>query len=331
MTTTVNELPTTSATPTVGGLHHVTAITASAQANADFYTQVLGLRMVKVTINYDDPGTYHLYYGDGLGRPGTIMTFFAWPGGRAGRPGTGQVSETAFAIPAGSAGYWRDRLTQLGVKQVAETMRFGVPVVTLVDPDGMAIGLVETVVSATYYWPHGAVPADKAIHGFYGVTLAETAAESPARVLVDRFGYRETGRENNRVRYELAGATIAGIVDVVVLSQRVLPGMGAGQVHHVAFATPDDAQQAVWLETLRRDGYNVSPVMDRNYFHSIYFREPGGVLFEIATAGPGMTWNETAEELGSHLMLPPWLEEARGEIVRVLPALKLAPKYELKG
>jgi glyoxalase family protein len=332
MTTTVlNAAHERVARPTVGGLHHVTAITGDAQANADFYTLALGLRMVKVTINYDDPGSYHLYYGDGLGRPGTILTFFVWPGARRGRAGTGQVSETAFAIPAGAAGYWRERLTGLGVREVAETVRFGVPAVTLVDPDGMALALVESSVDATYYWAHGAVPAEKAIHGFYGVTLAETSAALPAAVLVERFGYRETARQNNRVRYALEGAAVAGVVDVVVLGERSLPAMGAGQVHHVAFATPDDGQQAVWLEQLRKGGFNVSPVMDRNYFHSIYFREPGGTLFEIATAGPGMTFNESAGELGSHLMLPPWLEGSREEVVKVLPALKLAPRVEMES
>ena len=316
------------ATPAVRGLHHVTAITGDAQRNVDFYTQTLGLRLVKVTINYDDPGTYHLYYGDGLGRPGTLMTFFVWPGGRGGRVGTGQVSETAFAIPVGAASYWAERLTRLGVRQVERKTRLGAAAVTFDDPDGLPLAVVESPTDATHFWVNGEVPAEIAIHAFHSVTLAETAAELPAQVLAERFGYRETARENNRVRFELAGAAVAGIVDVVVMGQRALPAMGAGQVHHVAFATGSDAEQAAWLDLLRRGGVNVSPVMDRNYFHSIYFREPGGVLFEIATAGPGMTFNESVEELGTKLVLPPWLEESRGEIEKVLPAVRLARRYE---
>jgi glyoxalase family protein len=314
----------TATTPAILGLHHVTAITEDAQTNIDFYTGVLGLRMVKVTINYDDPGTYHLYYGDGLGRPGTIMTFFAWPGGRRGVSGTGQVSETAFAVPVGSLDYWATRLAERGVAGVSRATRFGQAVLTFVDPDGLQLALVESPVEAAHYWDRGGVPADRAIHGFHSVTLVETDGALPASVLVDRFGYREVGREGNRARYALPGDGAARLVDVVTVSQRAYPGVGTGQVHHVAFRTPDDAAQARWLELLRGERRNVSPVMDRDYFHSIYFREPGGVLFEIATDNPGFTKNEAPEALGTRVMLPGWLEPARADVERVLPKIRLA-------
>jgi glyoxalase family protein len=322
-------MTTTTHTPgTVAGIHHVTAITGDAQRNADFYTRTLGLRMTKVTINYDDPGSYHLYYGDGLGRPGTAMTFFAWPGGRRGAAGVGQVSETAFAIPTGAAAWWKDRLAGLGVAADLGT-RFGAAVVTFADPDGLALALVETGdASDVHLWPQGDIPADKAIRGFYGVTLTEQMETAPAGVLVNRFGYREVGREGTRVRYEAApadGTGVARVVDVVIETAWRAPRVGTGQVHHVAFRTPTDEQQAAWLKLLQEDGRNVSPVMDRDYFHSIYFREPGGTLFEMATDGPGFTVNESAEALGTHVMLPAWLEPQRAAVEALLPPLKLAP------
>lgn len=314
----------------IAGIHHVTAITGDAQRTIDFYTRTLGLRLVKVTINYDDPGTFHLYYGDGLGRPGTIMTHFAWPGATPGIAGKGLVTETAFGIPKGAAGYWTARLAANGVAGVEQGVRFGQAVVTFRDPDGMGLALVEAGerLPGEHFWVHGDVPAEVAIHGFQGVTLAETSELGPAEVLVKRFGYREAGREGARVRYEAAGAGIARVVDVVVVHAAGRPRMGAGQVHHVAFRTPTDEEQGEWLRVLREDGHNVSPVMDRDYFHSIYFREPGGVLFEIATDGPGMTVNEKVEELGTHILLPAWLEPRRAEVEAVLPAITLARRVE---
>ncbi len=309
--------------PTVGGLHHVTAITADAQRNIDFYTGALGLRLVKVTVNYDDPSSYHLYYGDGLGRPGTVMTFFAWPHGRPGRTGVGQVSETALGIPVGGRNYWQQRLAGAGATEIEQSSRFDSPILTFRDPDGLALSLVETPDLADLHrWHHSEVPAEWAIRGFHSVALLENDNADPAAILVDRFGYHQAAIDGARVRYVLGQTGVARTVDVVVTDAQTLPATGAGQVHHVAFRTPDDEQQQHWLELLLKEGRRVSPVMNRDYFHSIYFREPGGVLFEIATEGPGFTLNEPAEALGTHLMLPQGLESQRSAIEASVPAIR---------
>jgi glyoxalase family protein len=311
----------------IAGLHHVTAITADVQKNADFYTGILGLRMVKVTINYDEPTTYHTYFGDTLGRPGTAMTIFGWPG-RRGTRGTGQATETAFSIPTGAASWWYNHLGASLVPGLQRTTRFGAPTLTFEDPDGLPLALVETPdASDLHLHPDARFPAEVAIRGFHSVTLTETVETAPASVLVKLFGYRETGRENNRIRYEAQTdprASTGRVVDVLLQPELGPARGGTGTVHHVAFRTPDDAQQAAWLDTLRRAHLQVSPVMDRDYFHSIYFREPGNVLFEIATDGPGFTLNEPAEALGARIQLPAWLEPHRAEIERGLQPLRLA-------
>jgi glyoxalase family protein len=312
--------------PPIAGLHHVTAITADAQQNVDFYTKTLGLRMVKVTINYDDPDSYHLYYGDGLGRPGTLMTFFAWPMAPRAATGIGHVTETAFAVPEGSVDFWHERLAAANVADVQRVERFGAKGVTFRDVDSMQLSLIETPLATgdTHLWQHGEVAPSYAIRGFHGVTLTEAAEAPPRSVVVDRFGYREVGKEGARIRYEANSDAIARFIDVLVVPNAPRSRMAAGQVHHVAFRTPTDEQQKQWLDTLRAEGHNVSPVMDRDYFHSIYFREPGGVLFEIATDTPGMTINESAEELGTRVQLPPWLEPQRAEVEAALPKITLA-------
>jgi glyoxalase family protein len=320
-------------TPTlqIAGLHHVTAITADAQQNVDFYTKTLGLRMVKVTINYDDPGTYHLYYGDGLGRPGTLMTFFAWPNAPHAAAGIGHVTETAFAIPQGSLDFWRHRLTAANVADIQEVQRFDARGLTFRDPDSLQLSIMETPLAAgdTHLWHNGPIGSAYAIRGFHGVTLTQ-AAEAPSRsVIVDRFGYRPVAQDGPRIRYQAAGDAIARTLDVLVVPNAPRSRLAAGQVHHVAFRTPTDAQQHDWLDTLRTDGHNVSPIMDRDYFHSIYFREPGGVLFEIATDTPGMTINEPAAALGSRIQLPAWLEPQRAEIEAALPKITLASVAEV--
>lgn len=319
---------TTTATTTlpIAGLHHVTAITSDVQANADFYTGVLGLRMVKVTINYDEPTTYHTYFGDTLGRPGTAMTFFGWPG-RRGTRGTGQATETAFTIPTGAAEWWYNHLGARRVPGLQRTTRFGAATLTFEDPDGLPLALVETPDARDLHLhPDARFPADVAIRGFHSVTLTETVETAPASVLVKLFGYREAGREGSRIRYEAQGdERAAGRVVDVLLQPELGPARGGvGTVHHVAFRTPDDGQQAAWLDRLRRAHLHVSPVMDRDYFHSIYFREPGNVLFEIATDGPGFTLNEPAEALGTKVQLPAWLEPHRAEVERGLQPLRLA-------
>jgi len=301
----------------IQGLHHVTAITNDAQKNLDFYTHTLGLRLVKLTVNYDDPTTYHLYYGDAAGSPGTIMTFFAWPG-RRGTAGTGQVAETAFSVPENAVEWWQKRVAGEVVS------RFGQKTLLVRDPDGLPLALVETPGAADHYsWQNTDVPLEYAIRGFHSVTLAETDESLPSSILAAHFNYRQTARERNRVRYEAQGDH-ARIVDVLT-EPRTPPRIGAGQVHHVAFRTPTDGEQAAWRAQLLAQGHQVSPVMNRDYFHSIYFREPGGTLFELATDGPGMTLNEPADSLGTRLMLPAWLEEQRALIESPLPPLKLRP------
>ena len=291
--------------PTLPGLHHVTAITGHAQKNHDFYTDTLGLRMVKLTVNFDDPASYHLYYGDAVGSPGTIMTFFASESSFPGRIGAGQATVTSFAVPTGSLGYWKGRLENAGfpVKQLEV---WGRPRLEFLDPDGLRLAMVEEG------------DGDTAIRGFAGVTLAQSNPAASHSLLTQTMGFRleEESAERKLYRSETSWLEL--------LSDKGAPGrMGAGTVHHIAWRTPDDANQALWLETLENQGYRVSPIMDRNYFHSIYFREPGGVLFEIATDPPGFTVDQPLEELGKKLVLPAWLEPHREKIQRFLPKLKL--------
>lgn len=309
----------------IAGIHHVTAITADAQKNIDFYCGVLGLRLVKRTVNFDDPGSYHLYCGDALGNPGTIVTFFAWPDAHRGRIGPPQVTATAFAVPAGAMEYWAERLGQHGVAVGPVEERLGERVLSFADPDGLRLELVATAEAAGRAGGAGGpVPPQQAIRGFRGVTLAEEGYEHTARLLTEVMGFRAAGSEGNRFRYRAAGDDgLAGTVDLLCVPDARRGSMGAGVVHHVAFRTPDDEQQGAWWQTLIARGYNVSPVMDRQYFRSIYYREPGGVLFEIATDPPGFTADEQPEELGMRLMLPPWLEPHRSQIERSLPPVRV--------
>jgi catechol 2,3-dioxygenase-like lactoylglutathione lyase family enzyme len=309
--------------PTLPGLHHVTAITAVPQENVDFYCGVLGLRLVKLTVNFDDPGSYHLYYGDERGSPGTIMTFFAWPGAPRGRVGPPQLTATAFAVPADALDYWAARLHEHLVAAQPRQARFDEPVLSFADPDGLRLEIVGTAAPGGHVPAAGPVPAAHAIRGFHGVTLSEEGYEQTARLLTHELGFRADGDEGNRFRYRTGGGEFATVVDLLCVPDARRGSMGAGVVHHVAFRTPDDEQQEAWRARIARLDYNISPVMDRTYFHSIYFREPGGVLFEIATDPPGFTVDEAAAALGTRLRLPPWLEPHRPELERVLPPLRL--------
>jgi len=311
-------------TTPITGLHHVTAITADAQKNIDFYCGVLGLRLVKLTVNFDDPGSYHLYYGDELGRPGSIMTFFAWAGAFRGKVGPPQVTATAFAVPAGAMDFWTARLKEKGVATQPLATRFGEPVLSFADPDGMPVEIIGCVDPKGTPWPGGPVAAQHAITGFHGVTISEEGYENTARLLTDVMGFKAAGNEQNRFRYRAgSGDGFASVVDLVCVPDARHGSMGAGVVHHVAYRAGDDAVQLAWREEIAGKGFNISPVMDRTYFHSIYYREPGGVLFEIATDAPGFTADEPPAQLGSKLMLPPWLEPHRAEIERAVPKVKL--------
>lgn len=309
--------------PTVTGLHHITAIASDPRRNLDFYTRVLGLRFVKKSVNQDDPGTYHLYYGDYHASPGTILTFFPWAGLRRGRPGTGQAYATAFSVPAGSLPWWKERLLKLGVEIESIESRFGDEVLPVLDPDGMRLELVATTENDPRPpAPSEDVPPAYAIRGFHSSTLALTSAEATAGVLLKPMGYRLHRQEGHRARYTVAAGGPGTYVDL--LTDPKLPrGLnGAGTVHHVAFRSPNAESELAAREALLARGLQVSPVIDRAYFKSIYYREPAGVLFEIATDDPGFAVDEPLESLGTILGLPPRLEPYRAEIEAALPPLK---------
>jgi glyoxalase family protein len=312
----------------IPGLHHVTAIAKDPQRNLDFYVGLLGLRFVKRTVNFDDPGSYHFYFGDNRGTPGTILTFFPWPGARRGIRGTGQVEATAFAIPPDSIGFWLDRLKQHHVTAEKTSTPFGEEVIRLLDPDGL---MIELIASSSHGkvepWPDSPVSAEHAVHGFHSVSAALEGYERTARLLTETFGYRLIDESENRFRFASADDSASGrIIDLLCQPDTAMGRVAAGSVHHIAFRAKDDAEQLRWREHLVDLGYNVTPVMDRDYFHSIYFREPGGVLFEIATDPPGFTLDEKLEELGTHLRLPRWLESARSQIEQILPPIQVPTK-----
>ena len=311
----------------IPGLHHVTAIASDPQRNLDFYVGLLGLRFVKRTVNFDDPGSYHFYFGDNRGTPGTILTFFPWPGARRGFRGTGQIETTAFAISPESVSYWLDRFKEHHVT-AEKIFRFGEEGIRFIDPDGLLLELIASSCLARMEpWPDSPVPAEHAVRGFHSVSAALEGYERTARLLTESFGYRLIDESGNRFRFASPDDSAPGrIVDLLCLPDTGRGRVADGSVHHIAFRAKDDAEQLQWREHLVDLGYNVTPVMDRVYFHSIYFREPGGVLFEIATEPPGFTLDEKVEELGPHLRLPPWMESARSQIQQILPSIQLPRK-----
>ncbi|GJE27150.1 ring-cleaving dioxygenase [Methylobacterium organophilum] len=304
------------------GLHHVTAFSGPVRRNLDFYTRVLGLRLVKKTVNFDDPGTYHLYYGDADGTPGSILTFFPIEHAAPGRAGIGETQETGFRVPRAAIGWWAHRFTETGVAFEPPVHVFGDTVLRFRDPDGMMLALVGTDDTGTEAagapWD-GGIPAEHAIRGFHGVTLLLKEAAPTAAILTDVLGFAETGREGSLIRLS-SGAATGGVVTLRAVGG-FLPGRpGAGSVHHIAFRAADDAEQEAMAERLRSvHGLAVTEQRDRNYFRSVYFREPGGVLFEIATDRPGFAVDEPAESLGTALKLPAFLEPHRDQIEQVLP------------
>jgi glyoxalase family protein len=309
---------------TLAGFHHLTAIVGDPQQNIDFYTRILGQRLVKQTVNFDDPGTYHLYYGDAVGTPGTIMTFFPWPGAPKGRRGTGQIVDVAFSIPANALDYWAERLTSYGVAITGPTTRFNEQVISFLDPHGLALELVAHQDAQPHAaWKQGPVPEEYAIRGFYNITLAETHQERTARMLTDMLGFRLLQQEGNRFRYDVGAGGPGARIDILSQPDQPRGRIAVGTVHHVAWRTSDDEHQLQWRQHLLSYGNNVTPVQDRNYFHSIYFHEPGGVLFEIATDPPGFAIDEPVERLGTHLKLPPTLEAQRSELEKVLPPIRV--------
>ncbi|MBI5576457.1 MAG: ring-cleaving dioxygenase [Deltaproteobacteria bacterium] len=309
---------------TISGIHHVTAIAGDPQRNLDFYTGILGLRLVKLTVNYDDPSTYHFYFGDGEGRPGTILTFFPWPGAPRGRRGTGQATAVAFSIPRNAAGFWIERLKASGIDATAPHRRFDEEVIPFADPDGLQLELVaHASAESRDPWSDGPVSAAHAIRGFFGVTLLEEGYERTAELHANTFGFTPSHEEGNRFRYESGGGAPGAVVDLLCLHSAPSGQVAVGTVHHVAFRTAGPKEQAAWRSKLVDLGYNVSPVIDRVYFRSIYFREPGGVLYEIATDSPGFTVDEPPDHLGSRLLLPPGLEPRRSSLEEILPPVRI--------
>ncbi|WP_104990215.1 VOC family protein [Deinococcus sp. NW-56] len=319
--TTFSPIPGTSP---VQGLHHVTVMASDPQRNIDFYSQTLGQRLVKVTVNFDDPGTYHLYYGDLTGQPGTIMTHFPWPGAKKGVRGNGEVVATAYSAPRGSEGYWETRLREQGFAPT-RSERFGQPVLTVEDPDGTWVELVFEDGGAVQPWPASPVPAEHELRGFHSVTAWVRDTGAVRELLVGHLGFTEAGSEadpeGTRTRFRGSGDGVGLYVDVVERPGKPRGTFGAGSIHHVALRTRDDAEQEAYLTGLTEVGYRPTPVQDRQYFHSIYFREPNGVLFEIATDAPGFPDDEPVEELGKHLKLPAWYEDRRATIEAHVPKI----------
>lgn len=303
------------------GLHHVTSIASDPQQNVDFYTDVLGLRLVKKTVNFDDKHTYHLYYGDESGQPGTILTFFPFNGAQQGRVGRGQTGATAFVIPEDSVNYWVDRLESKNVDVDTPRTRFDETVVPFRDHDGQSLELV-TGTTDIEPWADGPVPVENAIRGFHGVTLDSLDPDSTVTVL-ETLGYERIAQDGDRTRYRTDGNR-AAFVDVRDQPDSPRGQQGVGTVHHIAFRTADEQTQAEWREPLSDIGLRVTPQKDRQYFKSIYFREPGGILFEIATDEPGFTRDESLTELGTELQLPPWLESDRDALEQRLPEIEAA-------
>jgi glyoxalase family protein len=304
------------------GLHHITAIAGNAKRNHDFYTKVLGLRLVKKTVNFDDPGTYHFYYGDEVGSAGTILTFFPWEGTAQGRTGTGLATDIGYSVPKGSLDFWADRFTEFKVKQGNKDEKFGELYLPFQDPDGLKINLIESKIEDTRKpWEIADVKADVATKGFHSIVLTLKNIKPTAEILTDIFGYKLLEQEGNRYRFITDAVENAAIVDLIESPNEERGYNAGGTNHHVAFRVKDDQVLMEFREKIARKGLNITPKIDRDYFFSLYFREPGGVLFELASENPGFAIDETVENLGSSLQLPKQYESSRAEIEKVLPKL----------
>lgn len=312
------------------GIHHVTALASNPQRALDFYTGVLGLRFVKRTVNFDDPGTYHFYFGDEIGTPGSILTFFPWPGAPRGRQGPGQVAVTSFAVGPGSIGFWIQRLIHHALPYQGPATR-GPPgaeaerVLSFKDPDGLLLEIVghASAESRPHWADAPGVPGEHALHGFHAVTLWVEDGQATERMLVDTLGFHPVREDDTTRRFALGERGASRLVDVRSTGAFLRGLESAGTVHHVAWAVADDADQLAVRERVRAAGLRPTEVIDRTYFRSVYFREPGGVLFELATNGPGFAVDEPAERLGEALMLPPRYQSRRAEIEAALPPIHL--------
>jgi glyoxalase family protein len=302
------------------GIHHITAFVRDAQQTVDFYAGVLGLRLIKKTINFDAPEVYHLYFGNELGNPGTIITFFPYAGSRKGRIGGGQVGYTTYVVPTGTLDYWEARLKSFQVS-VTKTERFGEVYVQFADKDGLRLEIVEREAGPLSQWSIGGVPADKAIKGFGGAILYSMAPEQTGNLLVEVMGLTKIAQNETYTRYEATG-DLGNLIDVNINPMELGAG-GAGTVHHIAWRAKDDVDHGLWRSHVEQHGFHPTPIVDRQYFNAIYFRETGGILFEIATDPPGFTRDEEPEALGEKLMLPEWLEAHRSQIETNLPPIQV--------
>jgi len=304
------------------GIHHITAIAGYAKRNYDFYTRVLALRFIKKTVNFDDPKTYHFYFGDKVGSPGTILTFFPWEGVARGKQGAGMPTEIGYTIPEGSLEFWDERLKGYYVRVIGSGVRFGEKYLTFEDPDGLPISLViPKSPDPRDAWETTEVGANVAIRGFHSITLTLNKIKETADLLTGVFDYEFVGQEGNRFRYRTSNFDTANIVDLIEDPSGIRTGNGGGIIHHVAFRVKDEKVLMEFREKVLASGLDITPKKDRNYFLSLYFREPGGVLFEIATDTPGFAVDEDVSNLGKKLMLPSQFESHRKEIEAVLPAL----------
>ena len=307
----------------ITGIHHVTCISGDAQENLDFYTQVLGMRMVKKSVNQDSPDTYHLFFADGEGHPGADLTFFPWPGMPKGKAGHGLSMEVSLAIPAGTLSYWADRLRSHGVAVGTEERRFSERLVTLTDPHGLAVALVETADAREFTpWDRSSVPPDRQVLGLHGVRLWEHSLAVTSGFLTGVLGFRAAGDENGWHRYAVGRGGSGAHLDIRELPEERRGAWGVGSIHHVAWRVPDENAQRSVQARVAEARRRPTEVIDRFWFKSVYFLEPGGVLFEIATDGPGFTADEDLATLGESLVLPPWLEPQRSEIEAALPVLR---------
>lgn len=306
----------------IKGIHHITAIASNAKKNFEFYTKVLGLRMVKKTVNFDDPSTYHFYFGNENGTPGTILTFFPWEGIGQGRTGTGMATEIGYAVPADSLAFWQDRFRQFNVSHGEIGERFGETYLPFQDPDGLNFSLiVPKTTDERKPWTTTGVDTNTATRGFHNVTLNLRSTGPTATILTDIFGYEQVAKEGSRTRFQTSSIPTASIVDLIESPEESRGVNAAGTNHHVAFRVENDEILMEFREKILKKGLQITPKVDRDYFFSLYFREPGGVLFELATDNPGFTRDEVLAELGSGLKLPKQYEGQRKKIEAILPSL----------
>lgn len=304
------------------GLHHITAIAGDPQQNYDFYTKVLGLRMVKKTVNFDDPQTYHFYFGDKIGSPGTILTFFPWPGAKQGKNGVGMATEIGYSVPEASLEFWQKRFDNYNVSYESPSEEFGEKFLSFEDPDGLKLKLViSSTPDSRQGWETAGITKEFALKGFHSVTLSLYNQSQTADILTDIFDYKLKEQEGNRFRYITNAVENASIIDLLENPTSQQGVNAAGTNHHIAFRVNNEVSQQFFRDKIVQAGLNITGKIDRDYFYSLYFREPGGVLFEIATDNPGFTRDESIEDLGSSLKLPKKYESSRERIEAVLPKL----------